>query len=83
MNNIVLHLHKPYSMAMIKQGKEIIFLGNYWDFHPGCHGTEFRLENGSIVNVNNFSGPRNFAELIARKIGVKVVVKERKRPIPC
>lgn len=80
---IVLQIYRPHSMAKVLQGKKTLFLGNFWDFHPGCHGTTFHLEDGSDIEIKDFYGCRNFAELVARKIGGKVKVKERKRPIPC
>lgn len=24
--------------AMVSVGSEMVMLGNFWDFHPGCHG---------------------------------------------
>lgn len=80
---IVLQVYRPHRMAKVLQGKTTLFLGNFWDFHPGCHGTIFRLEDGTEIEIPNFYGPRNFAEIVARRIGGKVKVKERKRTIPC
>ena len=70
-------------MAMVKQGKKVLFLGNFWDFHPGCHGTKFDLEDGSEVTIVNFRGATDFARAVAKKTGGKVIIKKRQRPILC
>lgn len=80
---ITLHVYHPHKMAEVKQGKHSIFLGNFWDFHPGCHGTKFPLEDGTSIEITNFYGATDFALKVANKINGKVVVKMRKRPIPC
>jgi len=37
-----LSIYEPHDMARVTVNGEEIFLGNFWDFHPGCYGTKFR-----------------------------------------
>lgn len=30
--------YSPHKMAFISIDGNIVFTGNYWDFHSGCHG---------------------------------------------
>ena len=36
---ITIARYEDEEMAFILIDKELVFLGNYWDFHPNCHGT--------------------------------------------
>lgn len=63
-------------MAEIWQGKEQHFCGNYWDFHPGCMGTKFKI-NGKWKDVgSNWKGKESLAYLLANLTGAKVTFKE-------
>ncbi len=66
-------------MAEIWQGKEQHFVGNYWDFHPGCMGTDFRI-NGKWKDVGReWKGVDCLANLLARLTNATIVYKEYKR----
>jgi hypothetical protein len=57
------------------------FLGNYWDFHPGCSGTQFRWKK-KIIDLKGIwkenVTPIVLANLIAAKIGGTAVKKNAK-----
>lgn len=79
---IILKRWPSNEMAEIVQGNVKHFLGNYWDFHPGCMGTEFRLhgENGGWTDIGrNWRGTHSLAQLLANLTGAKLVVKDYKR----
>jgi hypothetical protein len=84
---LTLYMYPPHEMAEIKEGRYSIFLGNYWDFHAGCYGTKLPMKDDSILDLTKDwktgQGPEFLVNLIARKIGADVEVKERKTPIPC
>lgn len=41
-NNVIyLGVDKSCDMAFVQLNKKTILLGNFWDFHPGCHGHTF------------------------------------------
>lgn len=66
-------------MAEINQGEKNVFLGNYWDFHPGCHGTELWVNNKYVDIGRQWVGPHGLAQLLAAKAKTKVITKEYKR----
>ena len=81
---ISVDLYQPESMAQVRHGKEVIFLGNTWDFHPGCHGTTFPLNRlGTTVEIGDFRGPSDLAHQIAAKVNGKVQVNKLRQRIPC
>ncbi|MHC4799321.1 MAG: hypothetical protein ACYTF1_22010 [Planctomycetota bacterium] len=86
MKTLTLWLHYPSEMAELREGKsETLFIGNFWDFHPGCHGTEITFANGDTIDFIDewdFVGPKPTARMIANKINAKLVIKERKTPFP-
>lgn len=76
---IVLKIWNGNEMAEIVQGKESLDLGNFWDFHPGCSGTKFKI-NGKFVDLKkkwteDIRGPHAVAAMVAKAAGVKLVVK--------
>lgn len=85
---LTLSLYEPHEMAVLKEGKHVLFLGNYWDFHSGCCGTEITFEDGVTIDFEHqwndgIRRPWSMAEMVAKKIGATVETKYRKRPIPC
>ena len=38
MNKIIIYRDESCEMAELYLNDECIMSGNYWDFHPGCHG---------------------------------------------
>lgn len=83
---ITVELYPPNEMARILVGREVVHLGNYWDFHSGCHGPVM-LIGGKKVDFGkewheSIRRPVPVAHMIAAKIGGKVVVKTRKTPFP-
>jgi hypothetical protein len=38
MNTILIQIDQSCSMAMVLLNDKCIMEGNFWDFHPGCHG---------------------------------------------
>lgn len=81
---ISVDFYEPERMARVRHGKEILFLGNVWDFHPGCHGTTFKLDRlDKTLELNNFQGPGDFAGQVASAVNGTVRFNHRKRRIPC
>lgn len=75
-------------MAEIREGVHRLCLGNYWDFHAGCSGTQVRFKDGTIIDFKdewprNLSMPTFIAKMIADRIGATLVMKQRKTPIEC
>lgn len=56
---IVFFLDQSCKMAAVKAGRKWIMTGNYWDFHPGCHG---------IDEYGNFHGPMSLAFAVQRSL---------------
>lgn len=48
---IIIEVDRSCMMAKVSLNEECIMEGNFWDFHPGCHG---------ITKYGNFKG---FVEL--------------------
>ena len=85
---ITLWLHAKEEMAAIREGKHTLLLGNYWDFHAGCYGTEMVFADGSKIDFaeewgENIRGPLPVAEMIARRISATIEIKKRKTPFNC
>jgi len=81
---ISVDFYMPERMAQVRHGKEVIFLGNTWDFHPGCHGTTFPLERlDTTVEIENFCSAGDLAQQIAAAVSGTVRVNHLKRRIPC
>ena len=73
-------------MAEIKEGHYSVHLGNYWDFHSGCHGSVIHFKDGTKIDLGEewtTTGPVALAHLIAGKIRADVEIKYRKTPISC
>lgn len=41
---IVAETYEPHEMAQVKVNGRVVHMGNYWDFHPGCQGTEMYID---------------------------------------
>ena len=82
---LTLWIHEPYEMAALKEGNHVLHIGNYWDFHAGCYGTEMIFADGSSIDfkkewTEHIRRPLAVAHMVANKIGADVVVKYRKTP---
>ena len=68
---ITISYDKSCEMAKIRNGNRVEMEGNYWDFHPGCHG---------ITKYGNFNTPKELSsrmrEFYINK-GFNVIIKER------
>jgi len=67
---IVIHVKVDDScdMAAVYIDEECVMSGNFWDFHPGCHGID---EYGDFGNFDD----------LARKILVKLTKEGKKAKI--
>ena len=67
-NVIYLGVDKSCDMAVVELNQKTILFGNFWDFHPGCHGHTFAF--------------RGYQELVIKiksyleSIGNSVTIKE-------
>lgn len=43
--NVILFEDENCEMAKIEVNGKNLYEGNYWDFHPGCHGLKLDFEN--------------------------------------
>ena len=82
---ITLWIHSETEMAEIKEGRETLHSGNFWDFHAGCYGTVITFEDGSEIDfehewTDEIRRPWSVAEMIADKIGAEVITRERETP---
>ena len=65
MTNIIkIGLDEAYEMACVKLNGECVMMGNYWDFHPNCHG---------IHEYGDFQSYAQLANNIKRKLGGDIV----------
>lgn len=69
-NIITIYKDPSCEMAKVKLNKAWIMEGNYWDFHPGCHG---------INTYGDFKGPDGLATAIASYLQKKGETVEIKR----
>lgn len=88
MRKLTLWLHEETEMAALMEGRHVLHLGNYWDFHAGCHGPIMRFADGTDVDfsvewTDDIRRPLRVAEMVAEKIGATVTVKYRKTPFKC
>jgi hypothetical protein len=78
---LILHLWPANNMAELLDGKTTVFIGNTWDWHPGCHGTTLRLRR-KLVDIkwpDYVRGPHAVAQMIAEQVGARLKVKVYKR----
>lgn len=69
MQNIILVKTDPSSkMAVVYLNNQIIMEGNYWDFHPSCHG---------IYEYGNFNSIDELVRLIATRLSPELVTVKR------
>lgn len=57
-NVIVIGIHASCEMATVDLNGECLMMGNYWDFHNGCHG----------MNVPKFSSYSELAEIVSNAL---------------
>jgi hypothetical protein len=56
---VKLYLDADTEMAMVTcRSDKLVMLGNFWDFHPGCHG---------IYEYGDFSSAKELATKVALK----------------
>lgn len=84
MTTLTLRLWPANSMAELLDGKTTVFIGNTWDWHPGCHGTILMLAGGKRLDLSKewsdmVRGPHAVAYMIASKLGARLKVKTYKR----
>lgn len=53
-NTIVHRIHSAWKMAQVEVNGECIMTGNFWDFHPDCHGMELPDFRGASYLVELF-----------------------------
>jgi hypothetical protein len=85
---LTLWFYEPHDMACLKEGRKELFLGNFWDFHAGCMGTEFEFADGTVINFDkqwteNIRSPLSVAQMVANEIGATIEIKHRKTPFDC
>lgn len=56
---ITLFLDPSCKMAGVRAGRKWIMVGNFWDFHPGCHG---------IHEYGSFGSPLGLVFAIERSL---------------
>lgn len=67
MKNIIeIKIDESCDMAAVYLNGELIMSGNFWDFHPGCHG---------IHKYGDFKGYSDLAIAIASKVGNAEIIK--------
>jgi hypothetical protein len=74
---------KRHQMAEIQVNGEQLYVGNYWDYHPGCHGIPYLCTPEShpvLAYVKpNWRGPRALLSEVVRILkeqGHAVAVEE-------
>lgn len=65
-NIIEIKVDKSCEMAQVSLNDKIVMSGNFWDFHPGCHG---------INEYGDFNGYSDLARAIALKVGDCEIIK--------
>ena len=65
-NIIEIKVDKSCEIAQVSLNGEIVMSGNFWDFHPGCHG---------INEYGDFKGYSDLARSIALKVGNCEIIK--------
>lgn len=68
-NNNVIKVYKDPSCEMASvflNGKELM-MGNYWDFHPGCHGGALRVL-GYITGNTSWQGVTGLISMLSNHI---------------
>lgn len=73
---VVLKIWDSSEMAEIWIGKSQEFVGNFWDYHPGCHGTKFKIKGKTLDVGKDWKGPHSLAYLLANLIGTSVKVEK-------
>jgi hypothetical protein len=62
---VALYLDSSCSMAKVTVNEKYFFEGNYWDFHPGCHGPiDIKVGNKVIAVLDDFHGPLDFMQQV-------------------
>lgn len=64
MNIIKVRLDEASEMAYVELNGECVMMGNYWDFHPNCHG---------IREYGDFQSYAQLANNIRCKVGGEII----------
>ena len=64
MNTITIRTDEDSEMACVELNDKCVMMGNFWDFHPNCHG---------IHEYGEFSSYTSLAVAIQNKMGGKIV----------
>lgn len=64
MNTITICLDEDSEMACVDLNNKCIMMGNFWDFHPNCHG---------IHEYGDFSSYTQLAMAVQSKVGGQIV----------
>jgi hypothetical protein len=76
--NIEVLRYDDHEMAGVLVNNKIVFQGNYWDFHSGCHGTKiggYELKGKWDEGVESLATA--LAYVILEKDGVKAKIVNR------
>lgn len=66
-NTILVKTDSLCEMAEVWLNGELVMSGNFWDFHPGCHG---------INKYGDFKGYTGLVNAIQTTVGKCEVIKE-------
>jgi len=44
-NTVTIQIDDSCAMAQVLVNDVLIMVGNFWDFHPGCHGIDVRFSS--------------------------------------
>ncbi len=51
-NVVKVNVDAGCKMAEVRVNNKVVMLGNFWDFHPGCHGIDLRFQgHDSLADV--------------------------------
>ena len=76
-NVIYIGIQKETDMATVNFNDKCVMMGNFWDFHPDCHGIT------SIPDFRSFGQLADEIELHCKKEGKKVgVIRDLKWKYP-
>lgn len=65
-NTIEIYVDRSCKMAVVKFNGTWVMEGNFWDFHPGCHG---------INEYGDFNGYRGLADAIKSKYPDSIITE--------
>lgn len=56
-NKVTVDIDRSCKMAQVKVNGKLVMVGNFWDFHPGCHG---------FYGLPSFSGHDSLAQVFVQ-----------------